>query len=630
MKWPQGRRRGIWSIFFSLLYLLFVGTAIAISFWGSVNYAALNNHGVVAEDSVLDLSTTDTHDYSLNYALMGQVDFYYNRLIVSDNDQQPRDTQVNLPCSWSDYGFVKSGYGSYAFTVKGLPQGGRLELWRGHPLASTAFYAQKSGGSFSKLGEVGRVSKTEYVDPPYTQEMGALFGDGGDIRFVIECGYNPFGGLTKSPFYGSFETTKNDMGNRYLAGTGFGLVLANLVFSAILFVSHKKQRGNSAFFILSVAVTIFYMLSLDFAEFMLSLNLSVLPQFLNNLLIDIFGLFCVSTIAFMLFRRHLIPWRTYDWPIATISCTVSLIVFAAVYPTPWACFSMIPWILYLAYLTFRLFLNGDWTRPLWAFTLMSGFFSALYAITLIDTSGAVVFGILSFTSIFVALIGVVLNFIYLYSLRRISEHASKAESNIQLYEEAQQEAMVKQAQPYFLFNSLDLVKGCYHHDITEGDEAIGLLAKTLRTSIDSSSKTFVSFGEELDAITRYVDLQNLGKEKPIDVLYDVSYEGFKVPPLSIEPFVENALKHAKLDEVKEPLIVVRSSVFGEEVTITVIDNGCGFDSHHLTSQNAPGITNAMTRLAYTLNAKVSIRSEISKGTEVSISFLLPSNSGGTQ
>ena len=72
---------------------------------------------------------------------------------------------------------------------------------------------------------------------------------------------------------------------------------------------------------------------------------------------------------------------------------------------------------------------------------MSGFFSALYAITLMDTSGAVVFGILSFTSIFVALIGVVLNFIYLYSLRRISEHASKAESNKELYEEAQQEAM---------------------------------------------------------------------------------------------------------------------------------------------------------------------------------------------
>ena len=55
-------------------------------------------------------------------------------------------------------------------------------------------------------------------------------------------------------------------------------------------------------------------------------------------------------------------------------------------------------------------------------------------------------------------------------------------------------------------------------------------------------------------------------------------------------------KHAKLDEVKEPLIVVRSSVFGEEVTITVIDNGCGFDSHHLTNQNAPGITNAMMAL----------------------------------
>ena len=70
MKWPQGRRRGIWPIFFSLLYLLFVGTAIAISFWGSVNYAALNNRGVVVEDSVLDLSTTDPHDYSLNYVLM--------------------------------------------------------------------------------------------------------------------------------------------------------------------------------------------------------------------------------------------------------------------------------------------------------------------------------------------------------------------------------------------------------------------------------------------------------------------------------------------------------------------------------------------------------------------------------
>jgi sensor histidine kinase YesM len=133
--------------------------------------------------------------------------------------------------------------------------------------------------------------------------------------------------------------------------------------------------------------------------------------------------------------------------------------------------------------------------------------------------------------------------------------------------------------------------------------------------------TLFHFNQELDAILNYVNLENLRLEKKFQVLFDVEYQDFLIPPLSLQPLVENAIKYSKTNEKEDGYIQIRSfQTDDDHVEIDVEDNGVGFDPSEIFS-SSKGLANVKERMALLLKATLMIESHPNEGTICRLVFL---------
>ena len=87
--------------------------------------------------------------------------------------------------------------------------------------------------------------------------------------------------------------------------------------------------------------------------------------------------------------------------------------------------------------------------------------------------------------------------------------------------------------------------------------------------------------------------------------------------MSLQPFVENALKYSKADEKEDGFVDISSLETDDSYIVEVVDNGVGFDASAVKSTST-GLRNATERLHMTLNAVVDIDSQIGVGTKIKI------------
>ena len=106
------------------------------------------------------------------------------------------------------------------------------------------------------------------------------------------------------------------------------------------------------------------------------------------------------------------------------------------------------------------------------------------------------------------------------------------------------ELIMSQIQPHFVFNSLTTIRYLCRNDVPLAIEALGKFTKYLRQNLDSiASENLVPFSEELEHTKTYLWLEKLRFGKDLRVEYSIDSQSFKVPPLSLQPIVENAVKH---------------------------------------------------------------------------------------
>lgn len=163
---------------------------------------------------------------------------------------------------------------------------------------------------------------------------------------------------------------------------------------------------------------------------------------------------------------------------------------------------------------------------------------------------------------------------------RLGAHLEESVRRRQELSDAQIRMMQAQLNPHFLYNTLDTVKwmGKINH-VPEVATVAADLADILRSSI--SGDEFVTLGEELTTLDRYVEIQSIrfpGKfrlEKDIDeAALDV-----QVPKLMLQPIVENAILHGFADTGGS--IVVTARLGDTELELTVTDDGCGMSEESL-------------------------------------------------
>ena len=93
-----------------------------------------------------------------------------------------------------------------------------------------------------------------------------------------------------------------------------------------------------------------------------------------------------------------------------------------------------------------------------------------------------------------------------------------------------------------------------------------------------------------------------------------------IPPLILQPVVENAIKHGISKKQSAGTIILRTYATDRDIVITVEDDGVGFDVRELLKEKSVGIRNIRFRLHHLVNGTLDIESEIGKGTIVTITI----------
>ena len=185
--------------------------------------------------------------------------------------------------------------------------------------------------------------------------------------------------------------------------------------------------------------------------------------------------------------------------------------------------------------------------------------------------------------------------------------------------------MTSQIQPHFIYNTLAAIKSMIRVDPGLAAETLTEFSNYLRSNIDSLSTTEpVSFENELMHVETYLSIEQKRFRDKLKITYDISVRDFYLPQLSIQPIVENAVRHG-ITSRKETGGSINISVheIKDDIIITVADDGAGFDTDRIRDDQGKksiGIQNVRTRLAAMVGGSLDVKSEINKGTVITITI----------
>ena len=216
-------------------------------------------------------------------------------------------------------------------------------------------------------------------------------------------------------------------------------------------------------------------------------------------------------------------------------------------------------------------------------------------------------------------LGVFLFYMYLVTL-----HERNVEENLILKElelsKVELRLLKQQIRPHFIFNSLQIINSLIQSDPNKASHCLEDFSDYLRANLEVlKSDTLVAFDVELENIEAYVSLALADESKGIDVIYDIKEKGFRLPALSIEPLVENAIIHAIAGGTT---VTLSTSSDDRSYIVTVKDNGPGFDTGGTKQEKerrGMGVENVRTRIEKQCNGTVDIMSD-SNGTVVTVNI----------
>ena len=158
------------------------------------------------------------------------------------------------------------------------------------------------------------------------------------------------------------------------------------------------------------------------------------------------------------------------------------------------------------------------------------------------------------------------------------------------------EVMYSQIGPHFIFNTLSAIYGLVDRNPKKAKEAINYFSEYLRGNIDSIGKTgWVSFEEELRHIDSYVWIEKMRFGDELAVEYDIDTMDFEVPPLSVQPLVENAIKHGIHKKNGPGKVTISTWEDDNDYVVEVVDDGVGFDTTEFEKTEKYEIKNATDR-----------------------------------
>ena len=189
--------------------------------------------------------------------------------------------------------------------------------------------------------------------------------------------------------------------------------------------------------------------------------------------------------------------------------------------------------------------------------------------------------------------------------------------------EAEVRLMMSQIQPHFIYNTLSSISTLIKIDPNKAQTALDSFTDYLRANLSALTETrLIPFADELKHIETYLLLEKMRFEERLNVIYDIKSKDFNIPPLSIQPIVENAVKHGILKNIEGGTVTIKSLEDELANYVEISDNGVGFDVEKVQNDDNKhiGLRNVSYRLSTMCHGEIIIHSEINKGTTVMITF----------
>lgn len=183
--------------------------------------------------------------------------------------------------------------------------------------------------------------------------------------------------------------------------------------------------------------------------------------------------------------------------------------------------------------------------------------------------------------------------------------------------ESNNSLVLSQIQPHFLYNALTSIYRLCDVKPEAAKEAVSNFSKYLRGNLDSIKQTkMISFADELKHLQAYLSLEKIRYDDYLDIKYDIKTTEFFIPPLTVQPLVENAVNHGISDLPVGGLVTISTEEKRDYYEIRVSDNGVGFDPETVPEDGRShlGIMNVRSRLNIMCHGTLDIKSAPGDGT----------------
>ena len=235
----------------------------------------------------------------------------------------------------------------------------------------------------------------------------------------------------------------------------------------------------------------------------------------------------------------------------------------------------------------------------------------------------IVFGNLTVYAIQFALYHLIRN------VQRLRQKEQQATELLALAREQQLAALKAQVNPHFLFNTLNSISATLKRNPERAREMIAKLSGMMRYALDGPDRDLVPLREEIDFTRRYLDLERHRfsdrLEAQVDVDADADALDTPVPPMVLQPLVENALRHGIAPREEGGSVTVEVATEDDGLDVRVEDTGVGPDDKDPLSDSTDGtgLATTSTRLERTFGPDAALHTAENDPTGFTAWFSIP-------
>ncbi len=191
-----------------------------------------------------------------------------------------------------------------------------------------------------------------------------------------------------------------------------------------------------------------------------------------------------------------------------------------------------------------------------------------------------------------------------------------AEKEVKLAE-SNARIILSQIQPHFLYNALGAIRFLCMEDAEKAAEAIEHFSGYLRLNLEALRKQeMIPFKKEMDHVKEYLWLEQMRFSDKLKIVCDLKVTEFDIPALTVQPLVENSVKHGIIKKKEGGTVIVSTEEDSNNYIIIVKDDGVGFDKNKIIDDGREhiGMENVKDRLQIMCGGTLVVDSIEGKGT----------------